>query len=155
MKKKLKWIFGALAVAFGLLQFTNPPRTNPPVVNDLMTPNAPPPKIAAMLHTACYDCHSYETRWPWYSHIAPMSWLIAQDVNEGRENLNLSDWPVNNPARAAKRLENMSEEIDYREMPPEKYTAIHADARLTDAECKEMTDWLDAEAARLKALPAK
>src|SRR5271154_3303081 len=104
MKKKLKWIFGLFAVAFGLLQFTNPPRTNPPVVNDLMGTNVPPPKIAAMLHAACYDCHSHETHWPWYSRIAPMSWLISGDVNEGRKNLNLSDWPVNNPARAAKRL---------------------------------------------------
>src|SRR5580692_4555052 len=102
MRKKLKWIFGALAVSFGLLQFTNPQRTNPPVVNDLMAANAPPPKIAAMLHAACYDCHSSETKWPWYSRIAPISWLITDDVNEGRKNLNLSDWPANDPKRAAK-----------------------------------------------------
>jgi Haem-binding domain len=155
MRKKLKWIFGALAVMFGLLQFTNPPRTNPPVVNDLMATNAPPPEIAAMLHAACYDCHSHETKWPWYSRIAPVSWLIASDVNEGRKNLNLSDWPANDPNRAAKKLEDMSEKIDYREMPPKKYTLVHADARLTDAGRKELTDWLDAEAARLKTTAAK
>ena len=153
MKKKLKWIFGALAVAFALLQFTNPPRTNPPVVHDLTATSAPPPEVAAMLHTACYDCHSYETRWPWYSRVAPMSWLIANDVDEGRTNLNLSLWPAGQPVRAAKRLEDMSEEIGYLDMPPKKYTAIHADARLTDGQRKELTDWLDAEAARLKALP--
>jgi hypothetical protein len=72
-------------------------------------------------------------------------------VNEGRTNLNLSLWPAGQPDRAAKRLEDMSEEIDYLEMPPKKYTAIHADARLTDNQRKELTDWLDAEAARLKA----
>jgi hypothetical protein len=151
MKKKLKWIFGAFIVAFALLQFTNPARTNPPVVNDLMATNAPPPEVAVMLHEACYDCHSYETKLPWYSHVAPMSWLIADDVNEGRKHLNLSDWPADNPTRAAKKLENMSEEIGYGDMPPKKYTAIHADARLTDARRKELTDWLGAEAARLKA----
>jgi hypothetical protein len=151
MRKKLKWILGALAVAFGLLQFTNPTRTNPPVVNDLMAANSPPPEIAAMLHAACYDCHSSETKWPWYGRVAPVSWLIADDVNEGRKNLNLSDWPANDPNRAAKKLEDMSEKIDYREMPPKKYALIHADARLTDAGRKELTDWLDAEAARLKA----
>ena len=155
MKRKLKWILGALVVMFGLLQFANPSRTNPPVVNDLMAISAPPLRVAAMLHAACYDCHSHETKWPWYSRIAPMSWQIAQDVNEGRKNLNLSDWPVGNPARAAKRLENMSEQIDYREMPLKKYALIHADARLTDVERKELTDWLDAEAARLKATAAK
>jgi hypothetical protein len=154
MKKKLKWIFVALVAAFVLLQFTNPPRTNPPVIRDLMATNAPPPDVAAMLHTACYDCHSSETRWPWYSRVAPMSWLIASDVNEGRKNMNLSDWP-GDPVRAAKRLEDMSEEIGYGEMPPKKYTAIHADARFTDSQRKELTDWLDAEATRLKASSAK
>jgi hypothetical protein len=155
MKKKLKlilkWIVGALVVVFALLQFTNPPRTNPPVVNDLMATSTPPPPVAAMLHAACYDCHSHETTWPWYSRVAPMSWLIANDVNDGRDALNLSDWPAAKPDRAAKRLEDMSEEIGYEEMPPKKYTAIHVNARLTDAQRKELTDWLDAEAARLKA----
>jgi len=141
-------------VGFALLQLTNPPRTNLPVVSDLMATNVPP-QVAAMLHAACYDCHSSETRWPWYSHIAPMSWLIANDVRNGRENLNLSDWPIDNPIRAAKRLENMSDEVGYGEMPPKKYTTIHADARLTEIQRKELTDWLDAEAARLKSMTVK
>jgi len=79
-----------------------------------------------------------------------MSWLIASDVKEGRENLNLSDWPNDNPMRAAKRLEKMSDEIGSGEMPPNKYTTIHADARLTEIQRKELTDWLDTEAAQLK-----
>ena len=142
-------------MTFALLQFANPRRTNPPVIHDLMATNAPPPQIAAMLHAACYDCHSYETRWPWYSHVAPMSWQIAKDVADGRKDLNLSDWPADDPKRAAKRLEDMSEEIGYGEMPLKKYTLIHADARFTDSQRKELTDWLDAEAARLKVLPQK
>jgi hypothetical protein len=155
MKRKLKWIVAGFITVFALLQFIHPPRTNPPVIHDLMATNSPPPKIAALLHTACYDCHSHETRWPWYSHVAPMSWLIANDVNEGRKHLNLSEWPADQPDPAARRLESMSEEIDYHEMPPKKYTVIHADARLTDAERKELTDWLDAEAARLKSMNGK
>jgi len=147
--KKLKWIFVVCVAGFALLQLTNPARTNPPVVSDMMASNTPPPQIAAMLHAACYDCHSYETKWPWYAHIAPVSWLIASDVNDGRRDMNLSDWP-NDPMRAAKRMEDMSEKIGYDEMPPSKYTAIHADARLTEAQRKELTGWLDA-AARLKS----
>jgi heme-binding protein len=154
MKKIWKWIFGALVVAFAGLQLTNPARTNPPVVRDLMAANPPPPEIAAMLHAACYDCHSYGTKWPWYGRIAPVSWLIANDVNNGRHNLNLSDWPDNNPLRAAKRLEDMSEEIGYGDMPPEKYTLIHASARLTAGQRGQLTQWLDAEAARLKSAAA-
>ena len=151
MKKKLKWILGALVMAFALLQLTNPARTNPPVVHDLMATSSPPPPVAAMLHAACYDCHSHETQWPWYAHIAPVSWLIVDDVNEGRTNLDLSDWPAADPVWAAKRLASMSEKIGYLEMPPKKYTAIHADARLSEDQRKALTDWLDAEAARLKA----
>jgi hypothetical protein len=152
LKRKLKWFLVALFAGFALLQLTNPPRTNPPVVSDWMARNAPPPQIAARLHSACYDCHSSETRWPWYSRIAPISWLIARDVKDGREHLNLSDWPDDNPRRAAKRLENMSDEIGSGEMPLPKYAKIHADARLTESQRKELTDWLDAEAARLKGV---
>ena len=152
MKRKLKCFSGALVAGFALLQLTNPARTNPPVVSDLMASNPQPPQIAAMLHSACYDCHSSETRWPWYSHVAPMSWLIANDVRDGRENLNLSDWPNDNPAHAAKRLENMSDEISSGEMPLPKYTKIHADARLTEIQRKKLTDWLDTEAAGLKGV---
>src|SRR5450631_1216278 len=142
MKKKLKWILGGLAVAFLLLQLTNPARTNPPVVADLITTSHASPPVAAMLRSACYDCHSRETKWPWYSRIAPVSWLVASDVNEGRTNLDLSVWPANNPERAAKRLESMSEKIGYQEMPPKKYTLIHADARLTESQArKSRTGW--------------
>ena len=153
MKKKLKWIFGALVVVFALLQLTNPPRTNPPVApgHDLLATNAPPPQIAALLHAACYDCHSYETKWPWYSHIAPVSWLVASDVKGGRERLNFSDWPHDQPERAAKRLERISEELDYKDMPPAKYTLLHPEARLTDGQRQELIQWADEEAARLKA----
>ena len=155
MKRKLKWIFIALVTGFALLQLTNPPRTNPPVIHDLMASSATPPQVAAMLHAACYDCHSSETLWPWYSHIAPMSWLIASDVKEGREHLNLSDWPNDDPMRAAKRLENMSDEISSGEMPLPKYTKIHADARLTQIQRKELSDWLDAEAAQSNSMTVK
>src|ERR1035438_2876659 len=139
MKKKLKWIYAALVAIFALLQLTNPARTNPPVTpgHDLMATNAPPPQIAALLHAACYDCHSYETKWPWYSRVAPGSWLVVSDVNEGRRALKFSDWPEDSE-RAAKKLERMSEELDYKDMPPAKYTIIHADARITDDQRKAL-----------------
>jgi hypothetical protein len=153
MKKKLKWIFAALVAVFALLQLTNPPRTNPPVTpgHDLMATNAPPPQIAALLHSACYDCHSCETKWPWYSRIAPVSWLVVSDVNDGRERLNFSDWPRALPERAAKRLERISEEVGYKDMPPAKYTLLHPEARLTAGQREQLIQWADQEAARFKA----
>jgi len=149
MKRKLKWIFAALVVVFGLLQLTNPARTNPPVVHDLLTANPPPSPVAVLLHAACYDCHSHEVKWPWYSRIAPASWLVASDVNEGREHLNFSDWPLE-AERAAKKFDRINEVIDYREMPPKKYTLIHADARLSEAQRQALLDWSDAESKKFK-----
>ena len=151
MKKKLKWILAGLAVVFILLQLANPARTNPPVVTDFMAVSKPPPQVAAMLRAACYDCHSRETTWPWYSRIAPVSWLVASDVKDGRERLNFSDWPQALPERAAKRLERISEEVDDRDMPPAKYTLLHPEARLTAGQREQLMHWADQEAARLKA----
>src|SRR5580658_849252 len=112
LKKNLKWAFLGLMLVFAGLQFVQPAHTNPPVKTDFVATLNPPAKIADMFHAACYDCHSNQTRWPWYSHVAPMSWQIVQDVNDGRHNLNLSEWPSDNPQRAWKRMEDMSEEID-------------------------------------------
>ncbi len=149
MKKKLKWIAGVLVIGFALLQLTNPARTNPPVVRDLAATNAPSTEITGLLRAACYDCHSYETKWPLYSRIAPASWLVAYDVNEGREHFNFSDWPAE-PDRAAKKFDRITEVLDYQEMPPKKYTALHPEARLTEAQRKLLMDWSDAAASKLR-----
>jgi hypothetical protein len=153
MKKKLKWIFGALFAVFVTAQFVQPAHTNPPVPpgGDISATNPPPPEIAALLHVACYDCHSYETKWPWDSHISPASWLIVSDVNDGRQRLNFSEWPHDHPDWAAKRLGRVSEALDYKEMPPAKYTLMHRDARLTEAQRQALIKWADATAAKLKA----
>ena len=140
--KKLKVVLLLLPVIFVGLQFTNPARTNPPVVNDLAATNPPPAEITALLRAACYDCHSHETKWPLYSRIAPSSWLVVGDVNEGREHLNFSDWPTD-PDRAAKKLDRINEVLGYKEMPPTKYTLLHPEARLTEAQFKKLVDWSD------------
>ena len=143
MKKKMKWTLLALAGIFLLLQFTNPARTNPPVMRDFITVMQPPADVGAAMRAACYDCHSDETKWPLYSRIAPSSWLVVSDVNQGREHLNLSDWPVD-ALHAAKKLDRINEVMDYREMPPKKYNVLHPEARLTDTQRKAIMDWTDA-----------
>jgi hypothetical protein len=149
MKKLLKFVLAAAVVIFIGLQFFNPPHVNPPVKTDFIAATKPPAAVAAEIHAACYDCHSDETRWPWYSRIAPVSWLIASDVNEGRKHLNLSEWPAE-PAAVAKQLDRINEVVDYKEMPLKKYTLIHADARLSDAQLNEIVDWTDAAAGKLR-----
>jgi hypothetical protein len=149
VKKWKLFLLAALGI-FAALQLTNPARTNPPVKADFIAATSPPTTVIAALRAACYDCHSHETRWPWYAHIAPVSWLVVSDTTEGREHLNFSDWPAE-ADRAAKKLDRINEVLDYREMPPKKYTLIHADARLTDAQRKEIMDWTEAAAAKLRA----
>ena len=148
--KILRWSLAALAIVFLLLQLVQPARTNPPVKNDFLKATQAPPEIAGWFRAACYDCHSDETRWPWYSYIAPVSWQIVRDVNHGRRHVNLSEWPTN-AELARKKIENMSDEIDDGDMPLKKYTLIHKDARLTDKQRNELTQWLDAEAKALKS----
>jgi hypothetical protein len=151
MKRILKWGIVALVVAFAALQLVQPARTNPPVKADFLKATAAPPDVAAMFRAACYDCHSDETRWPWYSYVAPMSWQIADDVNQGRRHVNLSEWPVDKPNVARKKIEDMSDEIDDGDMPMKKYTLIHKDARLTSQQRDTLTQWLNTQASALKS----
>src|SRR5260370_21785207 len=86
--KIIKLIVVLAAVALIVAQFFRVDRSNPPVASDLRAP----PDVKGILRRACYDCHSNETRWPWYTHVAPVSWLMAYDVHEGRHRLNYSNW---------------------------------------------------------------
>jgi len=97
---------------------------NPPVVSDAPWPDATSEEIA---RTSCYSCHSNETEWPIYSYVAPMSWLVRYDVEQGREKFNFSDWEPDD-------AEDAIEMIQSGRMPLDRYLLIHRDARLTDSE---------------------
>ena len=83
--------------------------TNPPIQQDV----AAPPAVAAVLRRACYDCHSNETVWPWYSQVAPISWLLERDVREGREELNFSVWNMYEARKRAKKLQETAERLEH------------------------------------------
>lgn len=161
MQKNRKKIFVGLTAAFALvlggIQFVGPARTNPPTMpgGDLAATNPPPPEVMALLHTACYDCHSHETIWPWYAHVAPASWLVINDVIEGRQHLNFSEWPHQDAERAARKLDHISEVLDDGDMPPTKYTMIHQNARLTPAQRQMLEDWADRTAKQLRPAAEK
>ncbi len=148
MKKRLTTIgvLGLLAVI--ALQFTNPSHQNPPVLpgHDLFAANAPPPSVAALLRNSCYDCHSFETKWPWESYVAPVSWLVARDVEAARSNLNFSDWPHNDARRARKRWRHIAEEVEDGEMPIPSYTWMHRHARLDQRQRVELVKWAKEQA---------
>jgi hypothetical protein len=126
-----KWWFrsvAGLAGAFLALQLVPYGRQhdNPPVMAEPMWDS---PDTRALARQACFDCHSNQTEWPFYASVAPVSWLVQRDVNEGRSVLNFSEWH-----RAQKKAGDASEETLEREMPPLAYRLVHAHARLTAAE---------------------
>jgi hypothetical protein len=112
-------------------------RSNPPVTADL----AAPPAVDAVLRASCYDCHSNETRWPWYSRVAPVSWLVARDVEEARDRLNFSLWGTYEAKRQQRLAEEMWEEVEKGEMPLQMYLLAHADARLTEDDRAVLAAW--------------
>jgi len=106
---------------------------------------------AAIFRRACRDCHSEETRFPWYSYVAPVSWLVRRDVTRGREWLNLSRWSEYPLVRKERLLSEIANQVEDREMPLPKYAWMHREAQLTDAEVEAIFRWTQAERARLIA----
>lgn len=135
-----KWIVrGALVIIVLLvvIQLIPVSQSNPPVTSDIPTS----PAVKVVLRRACYDCHSHETVWPWYSKIAPVSWVVVHDVNEGREELNFSTWDRYSTQEQVKKLKESWEEIQEGEMPPWWYRGPHRDARLSAQDRKVLRQW--------------
>lgn len=123
-----RWPVAVLVVAFVAMQFVLYGwwHENPAVVADAPWPNDEARRIARQ---SCYSCHSNETDWPLYSYVAPASWLVRRDVENGRDEVNFSDW-----SDFADEAEDAIEMIRSGEMPPSQYTLIHRDAALTEEE---------------------
>ena len=126
-----------LAAAFLAIQLVPIERTNPPVETEVPTS----PEARAVLRRACYDCHSNEVVWPWYAQVAPVSWLIARDVREGREAVNYSTWNRLDEEEQREALEESWEEIADGDMPPWFYLPLHPEARLSDEDRRILDLW--------------
>lgn len=108
---------------------------------DILENEGAPEQVKMILLKACYDCHSNQSVYPWYSYVAPFSWLVAKDIREGREELNFSEWNSLSKRRKIKLVTSIAEEVEKREMPLKVYTIIHRDAILTDEEISTITSW--------------
>lgn len=120
--KVTAWTLAGLAVS---AQFVRPDRTNPPVTQEVRWDSG---STRALARAACYDCHSNETVWPWYSSVTPLSWVIAHDVVEGREHLNFSTWDRPNHSG-----DEIIEAVESGEMPLSSYSLMHTSARLSES----------------------
>ncbi|MBO6792787.1 MAG: heme-binding domain-containing protein [Balneolaceae bacterium] len=139
-----KIAFGLLAVLV-ILQFFQIDKTNPVSnpANDFMNIANPPEEVATILKTACYDCHSNNTRYPWYTNIQPVAWWIKDHIDHGRSELNFSEFGTYSQRRADHKLEESAEYILSEEMPLPSFTWAHAEARLTDEERTFLADWFE------------
>ena len=133
----VKWAGLAFCVAFIAIQLAPVNRTNPPVQGDFRGSA----EVVSALRRACYDCHSNETVWPWYSRVAPLSWVIAYDVNKGRAALNFSTWNQFSPERQAEAMKESWEEVAKRKMPTWYYVALHPEARLSANDQSLLRAW--------------
>jgi hypothetical protein len=137
MDTKFKFIIAGLIGILVFIQFIPADRSNPPVSADLSAT----PEVKEILKNSCYDCHSNETVWPWYSHVAPVSWLITGDVKDGRRHLNFSEWENLSKSDKAKTLSEIREEVEEGEMPLPIYTFMHSDADLTEDQISIIAEW--------------
>jgi hypothetical protein len=143
IKGKTIWIaLIAIVVVMQLLPSGLPEVTNQNT-NDLIVNNKIPDSVVYLLKTACYDCHSNETVYPWYSYLAPVSWLVARDTKLGREELNFSLWESNNKMKKAKYLDNIVEEVSDGGMPMAIYPLMHPEAKLIKSDRQMIVDWAE------------
>ena len=153
MLKLLKWLVVVVACLFVAAQFKRPARTNPPVDESqtIFARTQMTPEVSAIVDRSCRDCHSNKTVWPWYTNVAPISWFITDHVNEGRQNLSLSEWGKYEKDRQGKKLQQMCDEVTDGAMPLSVYTPLHPGSKLTPDQVTTLCAWTEAERARLNA----
>jgi hypothetical protein len=105
--------------------------------------------VLSMIKRSCFDCHSNQVNLPWYSQIAPVSWLLASHINEGKEHLNFSEWEDYNKRKKIRMLGDIGEEVRTGKMPLKSYLRIHRDARLNDEAAAALVKWSEEASARL------
>ena len=124
-------------VTVAAIQFIPVPRTNPPVAFEV----AAPADVRKILERSCFDCHSNHTRWPWYSRVAPVSWLVARDVYRGREHMNFTDWPQFDFEEQEHLMGDIVKQVERGKMPLPIYLVMHGDAVLRADDRQRLLSW--------------
>ncbi|GLB49994.1 heme-binding domain-containing protein [Neptunitalea lumnitzerae] len=139
-----KKILLAIVVIVIVMQFIQPDKNISEEIpqSDFIVLNTPPAEVATILKTSCYDCHSNNTEYPWYGNVAPVSYILANHVNDGKRHLNFSEWGKYNQNQKEHALEEIIEVVEHREMPMTSYISMHEEAALTDTEVKVLNDYM-------------
>ncbi len=139
----MKKILIVLLVAFILIQFFRIDQTNPSVNKsvDFLTVKKTPQPIADNIRNACYDCHSNETKYPWYTNIQPVAWFMKAHIENGRKHLNFSTFATYEPKKQAHKMQEAAEELERGGMPLESYLLAHSEAKLTEEQKVDMINY--------------
>jgi hypothetical protein len=150
----LRWVVIVGVCCLILAQFFGPAKTNPAgdSTQSIDSRLQVTPQVAAIFDRSCNDCHSNKTRWPWYSNVAPVSWFVIDHVNEGRQNLNFSEWGRYTQRDVEGMLKQICKEVQAGAMPLSSYTPLHPGSTLSPEDVKILCDWAAAESARTAAL---
>ena len=153
MKKIFKRLFFVLLLAFIVIQFFRPAKNKAEGMskNDITTLYAVPEDVQSVLKTSCYDCHSNNTVYPWYAEVQPVAWWLNGHVQDGKKDLNFSEFASYRPRRLYRKLEEINELIKENEMPLNSYLWIHKDAKLSDQQKLTLANWVNAVRDTMKA----
>ena len=140
--KKIAWV---LLIALIVIQFIRPKKNLSDSAGDavFMSETNPPKDVRLILRSSCYDCHSNNTNYPWYSNIAPVSFWVADHINHGKSHLNFSEWANNDNQKKAHKMEEVVETVKSSEMPLAEYTWTHSHARLSDQQRMAVIEWAE------------
>ena len=139
MARASKVLLG-IGIALVAAQLVRCSHENPPVTAEIQAPA----DVQQIFERSCYDCHSNETRWPWYSQVAPVMWLVAHDVDEGRGHLNFSTWGGLSEKAKTKAKQEIAEIVEKGEMPMGIYVPLHPEAKVSDEDKRKLRAWADA-----------
>ncbi|GAB1309726.1 hypothetical protein KH5_24090 [Urechidicola sp. KH5] len=142
MKKKILLI---LVIVFIGIQFVPVAYNTANVVptTDFIVNNQPPTEVAQLIKNSCYDCHSNNTRYPWYDKIAPVSWWVQDHVDHGKEEMNFSAWTEYPAKKQKKYLKEIIEEVEEGEMPLESYLIMHGNAKVNAEQLAALESWIE------------
>ena len=148
-----KKIVLALLAVFIILQFFRIDKENPAAdpAKDFMTITNPPAEVASILKSSCYDCHSNQTKYPWYTNVQPVAWWVKDHIDHGRDELNFSEWGDYSYRRADHKLEEGVEMVEDEEMPLPSYTWAHSEARLSTEQRELLNGWFTELRESMKA----
>jgi len=149
--RRIKKIALALLIAFIVIQFIQPAHNKSEQVmpTDFAKVYAVPANVQIVLQNACYDCHSNNTNYPWYSNIQPMAWIMARHIRKGKEKLNFSDFGNNSTRKQVSKLKEIISQVKDDDMPLSSYKLMHKKARLSQTDRAMIMDWMQRKADSL------